>query len=197
MFSLQVLREVIRMKFFPVTLLIVLFTNCAVFAQQPPTTNAPASREDVLKLFDVMQNREQVRRTMESMVNQSQSLMHEQIKQRNPKITDQELAELDQEAEEMWKTFPVGQMLEDMVPVYQKHLTKADVDAMINFYSSSTGQKLLREMPAIMSEGMQAMYPDIQKHMDAAMQRIEEKARQQKQKKKAAPPSGTQAPQKG
>jgi uncharacterized protein len=182
-----------NIRFVTVALLVLLLTTFAAFAQQPPTTNAPASREDVLKLFDVMQNREQVRRTMESMVNQSQTLMHEQIKERNPKISDEELAELDQEAEEMWKTFPVDQMLEDMVPVYQKHLTKTDVAAMINFYSSSTGQKLLREMPAIMSEGMQAMYPDIQKHMDAAMQRIEEKAKQQQQKKKPAakpePPS--------
>ena len=124
---------------------------------------------------------------MESVVRQSQALMHEQIKERNPKITDEELAELDEESEEMWKSFPVDQMLEDAVPVYQKHLTKTDVDAMISFYSSPTGQKLLREMPAIMSEGMQAMYPDIQKHMDAAMQRIEEKARKQQQKKKPAP----------
>jgi len=124
---------------------------------------------------------------MESMVSQSQALMRQQIRERNPKITDEELAELDQDAEEMWKNFPVDQMLEDAVPVYQKHLTKTDVDAMISFYSSPTGRKLLREMPAIMSEGMQAMYPDIQKHMDAAMQRIEEKARKQQQRKKPAP----------
>lgn len=167
--------------------IILLLTSWSAFAQQPPSSSAPASREDVLKLFDVMQNREQVRRTMESMVSQSQALMRQQIKERNPKITDEELAELDQEAEEMWKNFPVDQMLEDTVPIYQKHLTKTDVDAMISFYSSPTGQKLLREMPAIMSEGMQAMYPDIQKHMDAAMQRIEEKAKKQQQKKKLAP----------
>lgn len=174
------------MKSAAVILLVVLFASCAAFSQQAPTSDIPASREDVRKLFEVMQNREQVRRTMESMVSQSQALMHEQLKERNPKITDQELAELDRESDEMWKSFPVDQMLEDMVPVYQKHLTKIDVDAMISFYSSSTGQKLLREMPAIMSEGMQAMYPDIQKHMDAAMQRIEEKARQQQQRKKPA-----------
>jgi hypothetical protein len=169
------------------TCLFLLIAGSSIFCQESAMTGAPASREDVLKLFDVMQNREQVRRTMESMVKQSQALMREQIKERNPKITDEELAELDQEAEEMWKSFPVDQMLDDAVPVYQRHLTKNDVDAMISFYSSPTGQKLLREMPAIMSEGMQAMYPDIQKHMDAAMQRIEEKARKQQQKKKPAP----------
>ena len=166
---------------------LLLLVGCWMFGQPSPVTPAPASRQDVLRLFDVMQNREQVRRTMESMVSQSQALMRQQIRERNPKITDEELAELDQDAEEMWKNFPVDQMLEDAVPVYQKHLTKTDVDAMISFYSSPTGRKLLREMPAIMSEGMQAMYPDIQKHMDAAMQRIEEKARKPQQRKKPAP----------
>jgi uncharacterized protein len=170
-----------------VSSLLLLLVCSSMWAQQPRPPAAPASREDILKLFDVMQNREQVRRTMESMVNQSQALMRQQIKEHDPKITDEELAELDREAEEMWKSFPVDQMLEDAVPVYQRHLTKTDVEAMISFYSSPTGQKLLREMPAIMSEGMQAMYPDIQKHMDAAMQRIEEKARKQRQQKKPAP----------
>src|SRR5438445_7647464 len=173
-----------NMKSLAMILIIALLTSCAAFAQQSPSA-APASREDVLKLFDVTQNRQQLRRTMDSMVSQSQVLMREQIRERNPKITDEELAELDQDAEEMWKNFPVDQMLEDAVPVYQKHLTKTDVDAMISFYSSPTGRKLLREMPAIMSEGMQAMYPDIQKHMDATIRRIDERARKQQQEKPA------------
>jgi hypothetical protein len=162
-----------------------------MFGQQPSVVSAPASREDILKLFDAMQNRAQVRRAMESMVSQSQSLMREQIKQRHPDITEDELATMERESAEILNDFPVDLMMEDMVPVYQKHLTKADVEAMIGFYSSPTGQKLLREMPAIMSEGMQAMYPDIQKHMDAAMRRIEEKARQQQKKPspKPAPPT--------
>ena len=40
----------------------------------------------------------------------------------------------------------------DMVPVYQKHLSKSDVEEMIKFYSTPTGQKILREMPAMTAE---------------------------------------------
>lgn len=36
-------------------------------------------------------------------------------------------------------------MTEAMVTVYQKHFTKSDVEALIGFYSSPTGQKMLRE----------------------------------------------------
>ena len=53
-------------------------------------------------------------------------------------------------------------MLDDMIPVYQKHLTKSDVDEMIKFYSTPTGQKFLREMPAMTAEGMEAMHADAQ-----------------------------------
>ncbi len=58
------------------------------------------------------------------------------------------------------------------IPIYQKHLTKGDVDAMTVFYSSPTGQKLLREQPAIASESMQAMAPRMQKAMSDIMDRI-------------------------
>jgi hypothetical protein len=47
-------------------------------------------------------------------------------------------------------------MVDAIVPIYQKHLTKADLTAITAFYSSPAGQKILAEMPAIMSESMQA-----------------------------------------
>jgi uncharacterized protein len=45
-------------------------------------------------------------------------------------------------------------MISDMTTVYQHHLSKADVDAMIAFYSSPAGQHLLNAQPAIMKEYM-------------------------------------------
>ncbi len=45
-------------------------------------------------------------------------------------------------------------MIEDMTAVYQRHLTGADVDAMIAFYSSPAGQHLLDAQPSIMKEYM-------------------------------------------
>ena len=33
------------------------------------------------------------------------------------------------------------------------------MDALIGFYSTPTGQKMLQELPAVMSEGMEAMMP--------------------------------------
>jgi hypothetical protein len=64
--------------------------------------------------------------------------------------------------------------LDAMVPVYQKHLTKGDVDALAAFYSTATGQKLIKEMPQITAEAMQEMLPLMRKNMDAMTQRMQE-----------------------
>jgi len=74
---------------------------------------------------------------------------------------------------------PIDGMLDDMVPVYRKHLTKSDVHEMVSFYSSPTGQKILKEMPAMTTEGMQAVQPRLRKMMDEAMEKIDKMAREQ------------------
>jgi hypothetical protein len=66
-------------------------------------------------------------------------------------------------------------MLNDMIPIYQRHFTKAEIDALIAFYSSPPGQKFLHEMPAVTSETMRAVYPRIQAEVDAALKRAEDK----------------------
>ena len=41
-----------------------------------------------------------------------------------------------------------------LIPVYQKHLTEADVKALNEFYASDVGQKMIKTQPAIMRESM-------------------------------------------
>jgi len=72
------------------------------------------------------------------------------------------------------KGMPFDEMIQAMVPAYQKHFTKGDIDSLVAFYSSPTGQKILREMPAITGEAMQSMMPIMRQHMDAMNQRIQQ-----------------------
>src|SRR5438270_2794033 len=140
-------------------------------AQSSPV--AGATRDDILHLFEVMRLNEQMRPTMDAMMKQQSAMMRDAVKKRYPRITEERLARFDAVMQEAVKDFPVDTILDDMVPVYQKHLTKPDVEAMSTFYSSPTGQKLLSEMPAMTSEAMQAAYVHMQKQMDAMMDRIE------------------------
>jgi hypothetical protein len=58
------------------------------------------------------------------------------------------------------------------------------VDAMVGFYSTPTGQKILREMPAMTSEGIEAMQPRLTRMIDEANARIEKMMNEQMQEKK-------------
>ena len=73
-----------------------------------------------------------------------------------------------------FKNMPWDEMIQAMVPSYQKHLTKGDIDSMVAFYSSPTGQKVLGELPAIMSDAMQSMMPILQRYMGTVKERIDQ-----------------------
>ena len=146
-------------------------------AQTTTVSTAPdaASREDIKKLFDVMASREQMAQMMQQLFAQMQSLSREQLKKRHPDITEADLARMDRQSAELIKNFPLDEMLSDMVPVYQRHFTKSEIDALTTFYGSPAGQKFLHEMPAVTAETMRAVYPRIQAEVDAALKHAEEK----------------------
>jgi uncharacterized protein len=153
--------------------------------------DASASRDDILKLFDVMHVRDQMKQVIAQVLKQMKAMSHDQIKRRDPKLTDEEIARADAKSEQFLKDMPFDGMLDDMIPVYQKHLTKTDVDAMIGFYSTPTGQKILGEMPAITGEGMQAMQPRLLKMIDEATASADRVAKEETKKEDSKPSSDT------
>jgi hypothetical protein len=155
---------------------VVAMSMCA--GAQTTASVAPdaASKEDVKRLFDVMASREQMTQMMHQLLAQMRTMNREQMKKKHPEISDADLARQDRESEDVIRNFPMDAMLDDMIPVYQRHFTKSDIDAMIAFYSSPAGQKLLRETPAVTAEVMKAVYPRIEAEVDAAMKRAEQNA---------------------
>jgi hypothetical protein len=168
-------------------LVIYLFALTLPIVCAQTSSDPPATRDDVLALFSLMHIREQVISVMESVATQQRQIMHDNLKRQVPHVSPQEFARLDQFMGEVMKELPVDGMIDDMIPVYQKHLNKSDVDAMTAFYSSPTGQKLLREMPAMTGESMQAASPRIQAMMDRVMERARAMANE-KEPKHAPPP---------
>jgi len=65
------------------------------------------------------------------------------------------------------------------------------VEAMSAFYSSPTGQKLLREMPDMTSESMQVAYARMEKQLDTLMQKAEQLSNEGNSPKKSAKPRAT------
>ncbi|HXR17930.1 MAG TPA: DUF2059 domain-containing protein [Terriglobales bacterium] len=170
---------------------IVLLAASVAFAQQPAATpgpgDAPAAKEDVQRLFEVMQIHQQMHQVMDAMMKQQSTMIHETLKRRYPQTSAEKIAQADRLIADTMKNIPMDALLDDMIPIYQRHFSKTDIDAMSTFYSSATGQKMMHEMPALTSESMQASYARMQTQMDAMMKRAEQIVKEDQQKPKAAP----------
>ena len=162
--------------------IILLVALMAPIVRPQTAADAPATRDDILALFNLMHVRDQVEPAMQFIAKQQRAIIHDNLKRQTPRISPEDLARLDQFTSDIMKDLPVDGMLDDMVPVYQRHLTRSDVDAMSAFYSSPTGQKLLREMPAMTNESMQAAYPRIQALMDKVVERAKAMSKENEQK---------------
>ncbi len=161
----------------------VLTTSlCLVFATvgaaQQSTPDSPATKDDVEKYLEVTHARDTMKQMMDVMSKQTHQMVHQQISKDIDKLPPDFEARMNKMMDDMLKKFPVDEMLEATIPVYQKHWTKGDVDAMVAFYSTPTGQKILRELPTTMAEAMQAMQPIMQKKMNGMLERVQQEVAQ-------------------
>jgi uncharacterized protein len=124
-----------------------------------------------------MHFRSMMKDLMAAMTQQMHKTVHELVAKQQGLPADFE-AQVQKRTDEMFKDFPVDDYLAAVAPVYQKHLTKGDVDALVAFYSTPTGQKILKELPVMTAEAMQAASPIIQKMMAKAMQEVQEEIAQ-------------------
>jgi hypothetical protein len=157
--------------------LLVSLLFASVSLAQQNAADTPASKEDVERYMETLHQRELVSSMMVTMKQQMHQIAAEQVK-KQPSLPSDFVARMDRMFDDMLKNFPVDEILQAEVSVYQKHFTRGDIDALIAFYSTPTGQKFLRELPAITSEAMQAASPVIQRMMTKAMERVQDEVAQ-------------------
>jgi uncharacterized protein len=179
------------MKRLLLTLAVCLAFVKAGAAQQSPA-DAPATREDVQKYLEVMHSREMMAQMVEAMSKPMHKMIHDQYVKDKDKLPADFEARMNKMMDDTMKTFPWDEMMQSMVPVYQKHFTKGDVGALIAFYGSPTGQKILRELPAITAEAMQSMMPMLQKQMETITERMQEQVAQMLKDSKVKPGAKSQ-----
>lgn len=135
--------------------------------------DAPASKEDVDRYFQVVHSHDMLQKLAASMSQGVQSMAHQQYLAHKDELPPDYESKMNSTITEMFQGMPWDEMMQVMVPVYQKHLTKGDVDNLIVFYSSPTGAKLLREMPEILSEAMQSAMPIMLRYADSVKARVQ------------------------
>jgi uncharacterized protein len=144
---------------------VVLFLSWSGFAQTS-TDDSPATKADVERYFQVVKSHDMMKKMMATMTQSMHQLMHEQYLKHKDELPADYESKMTARMDEMYENMPMDEMMEAMIPAYQKHFTKGDIDTLVAFYSSPTGAKLLRELPSIMAESMQDMMPIILKYSD-------------------------------
>jgi len=136
--------------------LIILGVSLAAVALAQGAGAEAASKEDILRFMDLMQLRARMDQLVAGMKQGMKVGAEAGFRQKIANPTPDQLEAIDKLVNSAWQDFPLDELIDAIVPIYQRHLTKADVGAIVAFYSSPVGQKLLREQPAMMAEGMQA-----------------------------------------
>jgi len=150
---------------------VVFFLSWSCFAQSS-ADDSPATKADVERYFQVVKSHDMMKKLMATMTQSMHQMMHEQYLKHKDELPANYESKMSAMMDDMFANMPMDEMMQAMVPAYQKHLTKGDIDNLVAFYSTPTGEKLLRDMPAIMAESMQDMMPIIVKYSDTVKQTL-------------------------
>lgn len=179
-----------RSRLFALVCLLALACSSAV--AQTSTGEDTPSKEDVLRFFDLLQIKARMVQLADGMKSGMKTGAEAGLRQQLPNATSEQLAKVDALTDTVFKDFPIDEMVDAMIPIYRRHLTKADLDSVIAFYASPAGQKLLKEQPAMMAEGMKAgqeimlkKIPDLTQRLNSEVAQL---AREEAQKN---PPAQT------
>jgi hypothetical protein len=126
----------------------------------------PATKDDVILYFRTMHSYDMVQRMMEVQSASMQQLFHDQLAKEKGGVPSDFDVRWKKAMDDLVKGMPVDEMIQAMIPAYQQHFTRGDIQAMNAFYSSPVGQKVLQELPVVTQEGMQEMMPILSKYLN-------------------------------
>jgi len=159
-------------------LCVSLVVTVSAYSQQVASVDAGASRADIARLLDLVHVGDQMALMRDGLVTNMKQSAETTFKKKVPDATAEQVAVLNGMVDDAFQDFPIDELLDAIVPIYQKHLSPADVNKMIEFYSTPTGQKVIAEMPAMMKEAMQAGAELTRARMDTITQRIDKRMKQ-------------------
>ncbi len=146
-----------------------LHTAKEIPADQQPT------KEQLDKLFEVMRVKEQLASTTQivpELVKQQFEEELRELERDNPAMSSANAEQrqalqnmMEKFAERATSLYTADEMIADMGALYQKHLSRTDLDAMIAFYSSPAGQHMVDTVPVIMKEYMPMVIRKTQERM--------------------------------
>lgn len=145
---------------------------------RPAVAGEKPTQEQVLKLLELLRVRESLQITLDAMKEQVRATAEQSLRENIPVPSADQIKQLNAIVDGVFKELVLDDLLQEVVPVYQKHLTRSDVEAVIAFYSSPAGKKILREQPAMIRESMQATRAGQQKKMELLLVKLDARMRE-------------------
>ena len=156
---------------------------CCVVPALAQSNQAPASKDEIVRLINLMQNGQDLQSQLKPLMEQAKKseweMFQDQLKADGKELSPQKMQAakefLDATIDEAIKQFPEQELRDRLVVIYQKHFTSDDINALLTFYTSPAGRKFLGEMPVLMQEVMGASMDVMRSRMPSIMKAIEEK----------------------
>ena len=129
-------RTTTALSFFALSVVIALSAQSSTPEVKPPSPQKVAVIKDLLSLT--------------GSANLGNQVMAQLITSLKPAFPDV--------PNEVWDRFAkkmhAEEMVDSIIVVYDRHFSLEDVQAAVTFYRTPSGQRLIKELPAVMSEGM-------------------------------------------
>jgi len=129
--------------------LFTLFIFISIF-QYSNAQNSIDSK--IIELLEITNSTERFNLVIDNMIDIQKEALKDNS--RNKKETKKLNNFLDDFRKEMKKE-GINDLYELVIPIYKKHISEDELDAIISFYKSSAGQSYLKKSPLIMNESMQ------------------------------------------
>jgi uncharacterized protein len=153
---------------------VIFLVICIPSLGQQNPADAPATQADVEKYLEVMHSRQMMNQMVEAMAKPMDKMIHDEYLKHKDILPPDYESHMTKMTHDMLADIPWEQLIQATMPAYQKHFTKGDLDALTAFYSTPTGQKILREMPGLMADSMEIMMPLMQQHVEKVSSRMHE-----------------------
>jgi hypothetical protein len=154
-----------------------------------PLTSAQSpespSTDDVKRFLEVMRIEGQLQTMVQIMTKSAKQGARQTFLQKMPDATPEQLADVESLTEGLFADLPMKDIIPDLIPVYQKHISKADLQALTDFYASPIGQRFLNEQPKMMQEMGEVSAARMQQQLGGVMEKFDTKLAEMVEKWKA------------
>lgn len=150
----------------------ILCAALSISALAQTDSNEPPSRDDIILYLQTMHSHDMMQRVMETQAESMHQLYRDLILKEKGSVPADFDTKFKKEMDDLIKNMPIDEIQQAMIPSYQQHFSKSDIEAMNSFYSSPVGQKVLEELPEVLKEGNQAAMPILTKYISEWKDRV-------------------------